>query len=248
MKQDDTSRIQQKGRLITVAGENCSRQSELSESKGEAEAAKAKTRFWSKVNQRGPDDCWEWQEGKSKQGYGQFTLYGAHLRAHRFAWMLTHGPIPDEMLVCHKCDNPPCCNPSHLFLGTHLDNQRDKKAKGRCATGERNGAHTYPERRPRGLRQGKHTCPESRSFGDKNGQRTQPHRRATGIHSGAHTHPELVKRGSQQTNSVLTESSVLEIRAKVASGEWTQALAAKLFSVTPTLICYIIKRKNWTHI
>ena len=87
-------------------------------------------RFWSNVDRRGPDECWEWSSHRSR-GYGVFTTAGRKYKAHRLAWRFTHGPIPDGLLACHKCDNPPCCNPSHLFLGTDGDNTRDRDAKGR---------------------------------------------------------------------------------------------------------------------
>lgn len=83
-------------------------------------------RFWSKVAKAGPNDCWEWQGAKSKC-YGMFR----GTRAHRFAFTLAYGPIPSGTVVCHSCDNPPCCNPSHLFGGTIADNVRDMMAKGR---------------------------------------------------------------------------------------------------------------------
>jgi hypothetical protein len=91
-------------------------------------------RFWSRVDKSGgPDACWPWTAASFPRGYGCFRIGRGNpeRRSNRCAWIFTHGPIPEGMLVCHKCDNPPCCNPSHLFLGTDLDNGRDKAKKGR---------------------------------------------------------------------------------------------------------------------
>lgn len=89
--------------------------------------------FWSKVNQT--DTCWEWT-GKSKpDGYVQFHLGGKFQYIHRIARELTHGPIGGGLFVLHKCDNRLCCNPAHLFLGTHQDNMDDMKNKWRQAQG-----------------------------------------------------------------------------------------------------------------
>jgi len=92
-------------------------------------------RFWEKVNVRGPDECWEWQASCRAKGYGQFYLRGKPEKAHRVAWELTHGPIPNNLCVLHQCDNPSCVNPDHLFLGTVLDNNRDMLEKDRHAKG-----------------------------------------------------------------------------------------------------------------
>lgn len=93
-------------------------------------------RFWSKVKILGDDDCWEWQKAKHGLGYGAFRI--SHpvrmVVAHRFAWELTYGEIPIGLCVLHACDNPSCCNPKHLFLGTRTDNNRDKFAKERNKT------------------------------------------------------------------------------------------------------------------
>jgi hypothetical protein len=101
-------------------------------------------RFWSKVALGGSDECWEWQAARRTAGYGAFKIGGRQGKihnAHRIAWVLTHGEIEDELFVLHRCDNRPCCNPAHLFLGTQLDNMRDMFAKGRRppAVGERSG-------------------------------------------------------------------------------------------------------------
>lgn len=89
-------------------------------------------RFWSGVDRSsGPDACWPWKRGRKRHGYGSFAVSKTRIViAHRFAWELTNGD-PGELLVCHRCDNPPCCNPAHLFLGTSKDNVQDAIVKGR---------------------------------------------------------------------------------------------------------------------
>lgn len=92
------------------------------------------TRFWAKVKRAGPDDCWNWQGSRCglHAEYGQTFYNGHRLTAHRGAWLLSTGTLPLPRLeVCHSCDNPLCCNPSHLWIGTHKQNMEDKAAKGR---------------------------------------------------------------------------------------------------------------------
>ena len=118
-------------------------------------------RFWRRVSKEGPvliaelGECWEWLGGLC-DGYGQFTVNGRNGRAHRFIYQETNGPIPEGLLVCHKCDNRKCVRPSHLFLGTVLDNTRDMQAKGRgnYAVGEKHGLKKHPERSAKGERHG----------------------------------------------------------------------------------------------
>ena len=96
------------------------------------------SRFWSKVNRTdNPNDCWEWNASRVSGGYGQAIRFGKSSVAHRVAWELTQGPIPEGIFVCHRCDNRLCCNPAHLFLGTARDNNRDKMDKGRARGGSR---------------------------------------------------------------------------------------------------------------
>lgn len=86
-------------------------------------------RFWNKVDKSG--DCWEWTASKLPKGYGQFWYGGQRYGAHRFAYLLKVGHIPEGMCVCHTCDNTSCVNPDHLWLGTVADNLRDMRDKGR---------------------------------------------------------------------------------------------------------------------
>lgn len=87
--------------------------------------------FWSKVRVAGPHDCWEWGAGRFPKGYGASSRLCGTRIAHRIAYSLCIGPIPEGLQVLHTCDNPPCCNPGHLFPGTNADNVRDRVAKGR---------------------------------------------------------------------------------------------------------------------
>lgn len=97
-------------------------------------------RFWSKVDIRGEDECWPWKAApRSKRTgfeYGAFWLNGRHQPAHRIALILSGVDVPEGMVACHKCDNPPCCNPKHLFPGTRKENNDDKVRKGRHYRGE----------------------------------------------------------------------------------------------------------------
>jgi hypothetical protein len=107
-----------------------------------AKAAKAgslEERFWSKVDKRGADECWPWMAAVRRQdeGYGAFWFEGRHVPASRMAYTLTHGEPLAGHEVCHTCDNPPCCNPNHLFAASHIVNNNDKIAKDRDAACER---------------------------------------------------------------------------------------------------------------
>lgn len=94
-------------------------------------------RFWSKVDKSGgPDACWPWLGSRMLKGYGAATLDGER-GAHRVAYALAAGAIPDGLHVLHACDSPPCCNPAHLSVGTCIDNSRDMRERGRSLTGER---------------------------------------------------------------------------------------------------------------
>lgn len=105
--------------------------------------------FWSKV--RKGQGCWEWVAGKTKSGYGQLQarkIQKQPMLAHRVSWQIEHGPIAGGLHVLHRCDNPACVRPSHLFLGTQVDNNDDRDKKGRVASGDRNGSRTKRSRNP----------------------------------------------------------------------------------------------------
>lgn len=94
-------------------------------------------RLWSRIEKSGGQDaCWPWL-GYTVKGYGRLMYRGKRVMAHRVAYELTYGPVDEELDVLHHCDNPPCCNPAHLFKGTNDDNVADKVSKGRQADNHR---------------------------------------------------------------------------------------------------------------
>jgi hypothetical protein len=162
-------------------------------------------RFWPKVDKYGPvpshrpelGQCWLWTAGRNRQGYGKVWVDGETIPAHRAAYELTHGSLPDDLWVLHECDNPPCVNPAHLFTGDAAANMRDRDQKGRTARGDASGLRLHPERAARGSR------------------------------NGHATRPERTPRGAMVNTAKVTEADVLAIRARLAAGSTTRQLATE---------------------
>lgn len=99
--------------------------------------------FWNHVSII-PDECWEWIGAKNKDGYGNIIINGVNYRAHRVAYAISNDyHINDDLMVLHDCDNPPCCNPEHLFQGTQKDNMQDAAQKGKHKGGARYIKYSY---------------------------------------------------------------------------------------------------------
>jgi len=90
---------------------------------------------WKKIDKRGEDECWNWLDRLSN-GYGQMRFNNKAYGAHRFVYEEVYGMIPEGLFICHKCNNPSCCNPNHLYAGTQKDNQKQMVNEGRSAKGE----------------------------------------------------------------------------------------------------------------
>ena len=235
-------------------------------------------RFDSNVDSSGgPDACWPWLLSRWKAGYGKITVRGKSRKAHRVAYTKSVGVIPDGLCICHHCDNPPCCNPKHLFAGTEQDNTDDKCRKGRQPTGLKNGAYTKPESRPRGDANGSRTKPQNLRRGDNHPARLHPERMARGDRNGSRTHPECLKRGDENGSrkyperlvrgkdhwtykrpgdvingtsvhtAVLDETKVREIRRKSKTGISNISLGAEYGVHQATIYCIVVRR-TWKHV
>lgn len=168
--------------------------------------------------QYGGTFCQEWQANKHKFGYGVIWFEGKNRQAHRLSFAINNGKTLDEIqdvCVLHKCDNPSCVNPKHLFSGSNLDNMQDKVAKGRQSKGDTHGARIHPESRPRG---NKHY---------------------------AKSRPELLPQGERNGSAKLTWSKVDEIRAKYAAKIANQPQLAKEYGVHQTVISEIVRIEKW---
>lgn len=110
--------------------------------------AEAEAHFWSKVDKSGGEDaCWPWIRGRMLTSYVITRHNGRAMSAHRVAYTLAKGPIPPKLFVCHACDNPRCCNPRHLWTGTHVENMADKQKHRRAVAAGRlptSGARCVP--------------------------------------------------------------------------------------------------------
>lgn len=133
-------------------------------------------RFWALVAKREDDECWLWKGRRNASGHGRFRLAGKIHYAHRIALSIDGQDITGG-LACHTCDNPPCVNPAHLYLGTHKTNADDCSSRGR--------------RRP--------------AYGDSNGARTKPESRARGDAHHSRAYPETVRRGERHPLAKLTD-------------------------------------------
>lgn len=190
--------------------------------------------FFARKTHIAANGCIEWSGGKFRSGYGNAwdPQTQKAWKAHRLAYDRLVGKIPEGLLVCHRCDNKPCVNPDHLFLGTVLDNVRDKISKGRDARGETHGSRTKPGYIKRG---------------EDHWSRHHPDRLARGDNNGARRHPERLLRGESNKSSKLTAYDVIGIKQRLATGESDSAIARD-YGVNHTTINRIKIGQTWRHV
>jgi hypothetical protein len=176
--------------------------------------------------------CLEWTAGRFEKGYGQFWFAGKTCQAHRVAMMLGGAEVGD-LCVLHRCDNPPCVNREHLFLGTAADNVADKIAKGRASYSSGDAHYSR-------------TRPECIARGEKH-QRRMREVAARGEKHYLRTNPELVRRGESSSSAKLKESDIHDIREMAGRGV-TQAVIAKLKGVSQGQVGFILRGERWAHI
>jgi hypothetical protein len=110
-------------------------------------------RFWAKVDVvLDETSCWDWNAARDKDGYGKIGAHRVTFKSHRLSWEYQNGPIPEGLCVCHKCDNPSCVRPDHLFTETAQKNNLDKELKNRQTRGTKNGMHILTEEDVRSIR------------------------------------------------------------------------------------------------
>lgn len=187
-------------------------------------------RFWSRVDKSaGADACWIWDHICPGEEYGRFKVAGRKIVASRYSYEISIGAIPNGLCVLHKCDNPTCVNPSHLFLGTKRDNIQDAISKGRALVGSVNPMHLHPELR-QGLAERMKNNPERRATGDRNSRRL---------------YPDRYPRGEEVVGSKLTWDDVRKIRAMYETGDYTQQSIASQFNVSKQIIHRIVHNRQW---
>lgn len=221
-------------------------------------------RFWAKVDIRSSEECWEWKACKNRSsGYGFFGIESKNRNAHRVAYEIHYKQEPGDLFVCHRCDNPSCVNPHHLFLGTAKDNMADKIKKGR---------HTYGSRSNRNLLQ-EEDIPVIRETYAKGGITQKRLGEIYGVSEATisamlhgrnwgHIESDVVipdgrtmqvrnrdwPKGSSHPRAVLTEDLVREIRSRWARGGVSQSQIARDLGLKKHNVQQAVAGKNWKHV
>lgn len=228
-------------------------------------------RFWRHVDKRSPDECWGWRGYKLKTGYGLFNLDVSRANknksttASRVAWQLTYGEIPQGKDICHRCDNPPCVNPAHLWIGTPKENTLDMIMKDRhrpgWVPGEKNGQSILTESDVLKIREHYSNDAYSRSelasiFGVSQSAIKKVCYGYTWKHLKA-TVSDMARRERRVTTGHIGEknpackistNTVIEIRKLYAEGKYSQDQIGSFYGLKQTHVSRIVRGESWKHI
>ncbi len=201
--------------------------------------------FFSKIKRIG-DKCWEWTASKKDNGsgqmYGQASFLGKKWTTHRISYRLFLSRIPDELFVCHTCDNHGCCNPCHLYLGTHQDNMDDMAERERQQSGENHWTRRMPEKITwSGDNNWTRKYPEKISRGEKHSKACvkgddhwtrKDSSKIRGDNNGMRKHSEKVLRGEKHPRHKLSFKQIKKIRKLYATGKYTYQDLANRFKIS----------------
>ncbi len=211
---------------------------------GKKQTVSLEDKFWSFVDKKGEDNCWEWTGNLFKQGYGRMYHHSTkEPKAHRLSYMINIGNIPEGLLVCHICNNKSCVNPKHLYVGTNQDNSDDMKNSGRSLTGEKASASKLKEEEVLKIRE--LFAKSERSLEDLGYQFNisagSIHAIVTGL-SWKHVGGPVTKlnRGKK-----LNPKKAFQIRELFSSGDYTFKKLGELFGVSYVTIGGVVYGKYW---
>jgi hypothetical protein len=208
-------------------------------------------RFWTKVDRRGPDECWEWQAARNARGYGVGWIGTRTRLAHRIAWFLTQGAWPSDCL-CHQCDNPRCCNPQHLWEGSRADNLEDMRAKGRgsrppviTTRGESHAVAKLTEAQAKEVLRRGYTGDTHAAIAAEFKTSISNVNAILSGRSWKHLQRPLIDLRHHQTK--LTPELVRLIRQQAIGGASRHSLA-EAFGISRATIGGVLNRKTWRHV
>lgn len=219
-------------------------------------------RFWSHVDIRTANECWPWTAGvnDARDGYGRFWIKRIEYRTNRMAYWLHYGVDPGKDDACHKCDNPPCCNPAHLFKGTRAINLADMKAKGRASKGEHRGAAKLTDNKVAEIRRQYYVDGLTQSAIAKQFDVSPSNvEHIVNFKVWKHVHcnhpidqlpPSRFRkaRGEKNHMTKLTQPIVLTIRSLYATGLYSHLKIAGRLGISEATVQRVVKRTTWTHV
>lgn len=206
--------------------------------------------FWSRVVSTDHNSCWIWNGCTDRDGYGVLQFEKRQYRAHRVSYQLLRSPVPDDLVVCHHCDNPSCVNPHHLFVGTVSDNNADRISKGRSARGEKSARAKLTEADVLEIRRMAAANCRTKEIADKFKVSYYIVSLISRGDSWKHVGGPLTKlklAGSRLGQSKLNESQVLEIRKLVSEGT-SKGEASRRFGVSRATIIRLCRLESWSHV